>query len=536
MSRTDYDEKMRALVHNTEIYEEINRDPTSRFQLKNNDLVKSLYNKQKVDAYQKSKLVTYKAIAPRIYGLPKIYKPEVPLRPVVSYVGSPSYALAKFVASVLLPLTDSPYNVKNSQEVSQFVTGQSLPDGYIVVSLDVISLFTNVPIDLVLSEVEVRYHELEVHTNLEKTEILNLLDFCLRSGSFMYEGKFYLQKDGVAMGSPIGPIAADIAMQRTLNSVLEDSPLRIGFVRKYVDDLLVSVHRDDVEALVPLFNSFHPKIQFTLEREQDGVLPYLDLSIYRDETNVLSTVWYCKPSASQRMLNYNSAHPRSTIINVGKNLINRARSVTTKLGVNMDDTLRRILKKNDFPERVIRRMLRDGVPGSRGSSMEQTPQSERFFTLTYVKGISEKMRSRIVRSTGARIAFQPAKKLREFFTKVKDPIPKLQKSDVIYSVPCGGCGLNYIGTTGQQLQKRLQQHKRDIKPPIKNENATSLCAHVVETGHPFEFEETKILDSHKSYAKRMVLESLHIKQNLSNCVNKRSEISGIHNSYAGLLR
>ncbi|XP_055714366.1 uncharacterized protein LOC129808607 [Phlebotomus papatasi] len=386
MSRTEYDEKMRVLVQDTSTYEEISRDPTSRFQLRNNDLVRAVYNKEKINSYQKSQLTTYKAIAPRIYGLPKVHKPGVPLRPVVSYIGSPNYALAKFVASLLSPLTDSPYNVKNSLEVSRFVTGQVLPEGYIVVSLDVVSLFTNVPIDLVMSEIEVRFHEIEPHTPLEKSEVLQLAEFCLRSGYFTYAGKFYLQKDGVAMGSPIGPIAADIAMQKALNTILEDPPFRIGFVRKYVDDLLVSVHVDDVGPLMSQFNAFHPKIQFTVEKECEGVLPYLDLTIHRDATNTLSTVWYCKPNSSQRMLNYYSAHPQSTIINVGRNLIGRARLVTTKSGVNLDPVMRDILKRNDFPERIIRRLLRESSPQSGRSSPAQILQSERFFTLTYIKG------------------------------------------------------------------------------------------------------------------------------------------------------
>ncbi|XP_055712521.1 uncharacterized protein LOC129807339 [Phlebotomus papatasi] len=236
------------------------------------------------------------------------------------------------------------------------------------------------------------------------------------------------------------------------------------------------------------------------------------------------------------MLNYHSAHPQSTIINVGRNLINRARSVTTRPETNIDDVLKGILRKNDFPERVIGRLLRERPSQSGRSSPPQILQMERFYTLTYIRGVSERMRTKITRSTGARVAFQPAKKLKDFFTKVKDPIPKLQRSDVVYSVPCNDCGLHYIGTTSQQLQKRLQRHKSDIKPPIKNTNATSLCAHVAETGHSFKFEETEIVDFHRCYGKRMMLESLHIKQNLSHLVNKRSEISGVHNAYAGLLR
>uniref|UniRef100_A0A1B0CW15 Reverse transcriptase domain-containing protein n=1 Tax=Lutzomyia longipalpis TaxID=7200 RepID=A0A1B0CW15_LUTLO len=158
------------------------------------------------------------------------------------------------------------------------------------------------------------------------------------------------QLDGVAMGSPLGPIAADIIMQKVLNDVLEMSPLRIDFVIKYVDDLLIAVHSEDKHLLTEAFGSIHDRIKFTIELEQEGKLPYLDLNIHRDRENKLSTSWYTKPSSSQRLLNYNSRHPRYTIVNVARNLIRRSRMLTTNPHENADNQVANILRKNDFPE------------------------------------------------------------------------------------------------------------------------------------------------------------------------------------------
>ncbi|XP_055715046.1 uncharacterized protein LOC129809259 [Phlebotomus papatasi] len=157
LNRRDYDSKMEELVNDETTYKLITKDPTHKFQTKNNELARGLYEKGRIDMLQKYKLTTYNAVAPRIYGLPKIHKPGVPLRPVVSFVASPTYNMAKFVAYQLSPLANNPINVRNSEELARFVTEQRLPENHILISLDVVALFTNVPIDLVLQEIRRRY-------------------------------------------------------------------------------------------------------------------------------------------------------------------------------------------------------------------------------------------------------------------------------------------------------------------------------------------------------------------------------------------
>uniref|UniRef100_A0A1B0CHE8 Reverse transcriptase domain-containing protein n=1 Tax=Lutzomyia longipalpis TaxID=7200 RepID=A0A1B0CHE8_LUTLO len=127
----------------------------------------------------------------------------------------------------------------------------------------------------------------------------------------MYGGNTYSQLEGVAMGSPISPIVADIVMQKALQQILTtgERPLRIDFIRKYVDDLLLAVHKDDVCRILEIFNAFHTRIQFTMEIEEQGTLAYLDLRIHRMEGGQMYTTWYSKPCASHRMLNYTNLAP-----------------------------------------------------------------------------------------------------------------------------------------------------------------------------------------------------------------------------------
>lgn len=96
--------------------------------------------------------------------------------------------------------------------------------------------------------------------------------------------------------------------------------------------------------------------------------------------------------------------------------------------------------------------------------------------------------------------------------------------------------MSYIGTTSQHLKNRISQHRRDCRPPIKNESATALCTHTARTGHVFKYDEVEVLDQHRHNGKREVLEALHIKKNIDRVVNKRTDSENINGMYANLIR
>jgi hypothetical protein len=84
----------------------------------------------------------------RLYGLPKIHKDGVPLKPIVSTIGSPTYGLAKHLAGLLgshLGLTS--HHVKNSEDFAQTLDTLHVGSKDILVNFDVISLFTRVPLN-----------------------------------------------------------------------------------------------------------------------------------------------------------------------------------------------------------------------------------------------------------------------------------------------------------------------------------------------------------------------------------------------------
>ena len=85
---------------------------------------------------------------PRIYGLPKIHKPDVALKLTVLCVGSPTYQLSKYITPLISPLAGhTSSHVKNSRYFTEMMGSVHVESDEILVSFDVSSLFTNVPVD-----------------------------------------------------------------------------------------------------------------------------------------------------------------------------------------------------------------------------------------------------------------------------------------------------------------------------------------------------------------------------------------------------
>lgn len=130
-----------------------------------------------------------------------------------------------------------------------------------------------------------------------------------------------------------------------------------------------------------------------------------------------------------------------------------------------------------------------------------------------------------------KVAKRNNKTVNRLFTKLKDPIPTWERSNVVYKIPCTDCQLSYIGQTSRNLKSRITSHKSDIR---LNKKTCALAEHALVGNHTPNYEEASILDSHTSTYKRNFLEMARIAQDNS-CMNKRSDISNLSQIYTYLL-
>jgi hypothetical protein len=183
---------------------------------------------------------------------------EVKELPIVDTVGSPTYNLASFLSIYLAPLVGKLDSfIKNSNHFVHFSKDQRLEDGDLLVSFDVVSLFTKVPI---LAFVEIIRHK----TN---EEVYSLVEFFLRSTFFSFQGVIYEQVNEVAMGSPLSPVIANLYMEHFEEMALHSFPLKPKWWKRYVDDTNVCWPHglEKLEYFHAHLNSLVPCISFTKE-------------------------------------------------------------------------------------------------------------------------------------------------------------------------------------------------------------------------------------------------------------------------------
>jgi len=135
-----------------------------------------------------------------------------------------------------------------------------------MVSFNVESLFTNIPLNERI-DLAVRYiKENNTDIKLSATELKTLLHFATSQTHFLFKGSFYDQVD-VSMGSPLAPICANLFMGHKDKDWIENyKGSKILFYRRYVDDTFCVFEREeDAVSFYNYINSQHSNIQFTME-------------------------------------------------------------------------------------------------------------------------------------------------------------------------------------------------------------------------------------------------------------------------------
>ena len=192
--------------------------------------------------------------------------------------------------------------VSSSKSFGDEINDLNLDGSEIMVSFDVVSLFMRVPVQDVVDVICSKLSEDETlldRSELEVESLRKLILTCLECRYFLCQGSSYEQNEGAPMGLSLSVVLANAYMEHLEEPVLNTAVSKPTIWRRYVDDTFI-IWKHGEESL-DLFhqhlNSFCPEIQFTVERENDRQLPFLDVLVRRDGEKLRTSV-YRKPTAS----------------------------------------------------------------------------------------------------------------------------------------------------------------------------------------------------------------------------------------------
>ena len=165
-------------------------------------------------------------------------------------------------------------------------------------SLDVESLFINIPMEEAIKICCDLLYENQLLCNISKNQFEELLRAALSTNYFSFDGIIYQQVDWVAMGSPLGPSLANAFLAHYEQIWLNDCPdeFKPVYYKRYVDDIFLlfrSPHH--LEKVNEYLNTKHANIKFTSQKEVNAPLPFFYVLISRNKEGFTATVYY-KPA------------------------------------------------------------------------------------------------------------------------------------------------------------------------------------------------------------------------------------------------
>ena len=192
-------------------YKELNSDPTQATRSDVLSTLDYLHKTHRMDDETKHHLTPPKpAHTPLFYGFPKVHKPNIPPRPIVSACDSPINHLSNYVTHFIQPLVEIlPSYIWDSKHFLQLLESlPPLPENAILVTVDVTSLYTNIPQE---EGIESVLHYMKLHANTlppgapSPHTIGIVLETILKNNNLSFMDKHFLQLVGTVMGTKAAP-------------------------------------------------------------------------------------------------------------------------------------------------------------------------------------------------------------------------------------------------------------------------------------------------------------------------------------------
>jgi hypothetical protein len=324
------------------------------------------------------------------YMLPKIHKPTLGWRPIIPSTGTWNAALASVVDFYLQPIVKGGKSyLKNTTELIHTLETthhfEETPTSKVwLITADVEQLYPNIPLKEALM---VTAKQLRTHYPDKGEVLVKMLEWILLKNTFTFDGKTYLQINGVATGSPVAPSVANIFMTHIEVSVTKAWEDELLIYKRYIDDILIiftGTHAM-VERCKHDFNNLHKNINLTWEINTQNTT-FLDIIIYKGTRfpHTLDYKIHQKTLNNYLYLPWSSSHPTNTKTGIIKSEMQRYRQNNSQFKdfITVKKMFAHRLIRRGYPPVVVTKAVNAVKWGDKKITKEHTSETTRNQTST----------------------------------------------------------------------------------------------------------------------------------------------------------
>lgn len=397
MNKCDKINEAQTQLNNREHYKPLEEPMILTTSQRVNELVTQLYKNNFIDDMTR-KWFSQTRNPPRIpifYTLTKIHKPNPVGRPIISGCEGPTERLSFFVDKLLQPIAQKQKSyLKDTTDFINFIEKTKVSQNTILVSMDVTSLYTNIPQEEGITTVCNAYEKFHNYKPPIPSHYLkDMLGLILKENSFQFMENNFLQTFGTAMGTKTAVAFANIFMGKIETEIISQSITKPREWKRYIDDIfsLWDTDKQEITLFIEQANNFHPTIKFTAEISESEIT-FLDTVIFKGERfrneSILDIRTHYKPTETFQYTHFTSSHPpgvkKGFIKGEALRLLRTNSSETTF--ENSISNFKSRLEARGYNEKMIHTTLSEVHFNNRQSALEQKPKSKKQilpFVTTY---------------------------------------------------------------------------------------------------------------------------------------------------------
>ena len=450
--------------------------------------------------------------------------------------GSSYYNIAQCVAEWLSAVDECKIN-SSTKQISDSLKHIKLEQDEELVSFDVSSLYTNVPvIEAINVCTELLFSGKYDLPPVDKETFIELAKVASCDVVMSTHRGYYRQVDGLAMGSPPAPHFANGWLSQYDGTIKGDSKL---FTR-YMDDILQDMKSNKIESELGVINALHENLKFTIERQTNGKITFLDMQITCDQHGKLSSSWYNKPTDTGLILNYHALAPRRykrSVVSGFVHRISRACSTWKNFHESMVKA-KKVLERNQYPPSFYNPIIDETItsivqlPTSKPSGEQSPVMAEesaeptttaasvpksvpkRMIFVQYRGKCSEDYARALHKCEAPCKIVMTLRKLKTTMPSLKPQVDRELRSGTVYRIQCPSCQACYVGQTRRHILTRYKEYTRPSAP---------VRQHFDTCGVSLSFDHMEVLKySSRGEAHLLTMEALFIEE-LKPTINTRDE-------------